>query len=91
MSHTVRTPLPEGKQSNGRPVWEPPALDYSSYIDPEDHAKQGKTFLEQYRGDIAKTTRFMDIQTDFHILTDYKEWAVQELRVARNKKDVELD
>lgn len=77
-SQTVRAPWPEGRDRNGRPVWEPPILDYSRYIDQEDYDNQRKVVLKRYEGDVVQTTKFLDAHLDFRILNDYMAWAAQE-------------
>ena len=48
-----RQPFPEGRYPNGRPVWEPPILDYSKLIDDE---------YENKREAVLKLTKFITHQ-----------------------------
>ena len=57
---TRRAPLPSGRNVDGRPVWEPPILDYSNLTGDEYHKK--KEALMKFTGDdVARTTKLLDI------------------------------
>lgn len=55
----TRRALPENGNVEGRPVWEPPMLNYSHLIDEEYEQKRGAV-LEYFSNDVTKTTSFMD-------------------------------
>lgn len=51
--------LPQAKNCDGRPIWQPPIFDYSDMIR-EILGKEDKAVLKYYEEDIAKTTEYMD-------------------------------
>lgn len=66
--------LPEGRKRDGRPVWEPPAMDYSEMIDQEEYGKRRKLLMKHYKNNVAKVTKFEDQDVKRH-LSEYKWWA----------------
>lgn len=62
------------RNCDGRPVWEPPILDYSEWIG-EKYEKKREAMLKWTNGDVARTTDIMDVDTEFDLLWEYKGWA----------------
>lgn len=69
----VRRPLPEAKNADGRPLWEPPIFDYSAWIG-EEYEKQREAVLKYYKGDVVKTTKFFDLDVEADLMEDYYNW-----------------
>ena len=65
--------LPDGRNINGRPVWEPPIFDYSQLIG-EEYEKAREAVLKFLGGDVAKTTDFMDAHTESHLDRMFAHW-----------------
>lgn len=53
---TQRGGLPEGKNCNSRPVWEPPILDYSDVVG-EVFEKKKEAVLRFTNGDVVRNDR----------------------------------
>ena len=68
----VRRPLPESRQRDGRPVWDPPFTDYEHLIVEEDYKKRQETLLKYYSGDVVKVTKY------FYLLDMYRCWSTEE-------------
>ena len=83
-----RRPLPQGKNSNGRPVWEPPLFDYRELIG-EAYEEKRKTLLSYYRNDVVKTTAFLDFDAEHQLLGMYKDLAFGEQQRAQEHGDSE--
>lgn len=78
MAHVTR-PLPQRlRPTDNRPVWEPPALDYSWLIDRELCEKHRKALLEWFNNDVERVTRQIDLETETNLSYQYG-WWVQEV------------
>lgn len=69
--------LPTAVNIDGRPVWEPPVLDYSHLVDTEHaqpYTKRKDAVLLHTGGDIVKTTKIMDTFHELELLTEYIAW-----------------
>lgn len=73
-----RHPLPEGKNFEGRPIWEPLILDYSSLIG-EDYEQKWKAVLTHFNNDVAKTTKYFDFHGEYELLWTHRDWADSDL------------
>lgn len=62
--------LPQGPNVAGRPVWEPPILDYSQSID-EDYEKKHEAVLKHTGGDMVRITNYMGKDTEYDLLEMY--------------------
>lgn len=74
-----RRPLPCVPNCDGRPIWEPPCLDYSSAIDEEAYQKKRHALLKYFNGDVVKVTEVMDILAELDIVNNYYSWVQQNL------------
>lgn len=66
--------LPDSKNADGRPVWEPPILEYSAIIG-EEFVKKRKAMMEYTGNDVVKTTQFMDVDSEYDVLLEFETWA----------------
>lgn len=83
-------PLPECLNLDGRPVWEPPLLNYSALIDTENsqgYTKSREAALLSTGGNVVKTTEIMDIWTENQLLAEYHFWAKEAMRNSSGKQD----
>lgn len=88
-AHTVRRRLPHCRNSDGRPVWEPPIFDYSDMIDQDDYDRRREALLKYYLGDVVKTTKFLDLNIESRLLSRHEEWVLHEARAMSEKGDME--
>ena len=65
-----RCSLPQSRNIAGRPVWEPPVLDYEHLIG-EEYEHKRKAILKYYRNDVAMTTDWLDTDTEYNLLLMY--------------------
>ena len=76
------------RNQKGRPIWEPPAFDYSEYIY-EEYEKKRKALLKYTGGDVARATEIMDVETERWLLSEfsqYREWAADNWEGAVDSK-----
>lgn len=66
----TRSP-PNDLRVDGRPIWEPPILDYRPLTDSEDSVKERDDFIKFYGGDVARGTDAWDAITECYILDRY--------------------
>lgn len=66
--------LPTFPNLAGRPIWEPPILNYTKLID-EEYDKKREAALKFTDGDVAKTTGIMDYHTEIELVRMQKDWA----------------
>lgn len=78
--------LPESRNCDGRPVWEPPELDYSKWIDNE-HEQKREAVLKYIGNNIAKTTDFKDLRTGVEVLREYRGWVDENVDTALEADD----
>lgn len=83
-----RRPLPLDRNLDGRPVWEPPILDYSDLIE-EEYEQKRKAVLKYYRNDVVRATAFIDTDTETHLLEMYSRSVWEEME--RPKAGVDID
>ena len=67
------TCVPDTANCDRLPVWEPPIFNYSDLID-EEYEKKHQAVVEYTKGDFAKTTEFMDGETEQELLVSFYEW-----------------
>ena len=70
--------LPESRNVDGRPIWEPPILDYFHLIDTEhaqSYTKQREAVLAFTGQDVARATAILDQHEESELLNDFIEWA----------------
>ena len=70
-----RRPLPEGRNTQGRPVCEPPILNYVDLVDQDDYDKRRKALLKYYEGDVDKVTTYIDLYVEAAVASRYFRWA----------------
>lgn len=68
MQPVSRRRLPTCVRIDGRPVWEPPILDYSELIDEEEDEKKREAVMKYTGRDPARTTTIMDTFTENRML-----------------------
>lgn len=73
--------LPDTLRADGRPVWEPPILDYSDLIG-EIYEQKREAVLDLTGGNVAKTTSLMDIYTEENLLWEYYDWVKNNTKLA---------
>lgn len=56
---TKRRPLPDSKNVDGRPIWEPPVFCYDALIG-EGYEQKRKAYLKYTNGDVVRTIEMMD-------------------------------
>lgn len=87
-----RTPgLSEARNFDGRPIWEPPILNYSHLIDTptsQSYTKRREAVLAYTYGDVDVTTSIMDEYTESELLTDYIEWAKSNVDAAEDDQAI---
>lgn len=74
----MRRGLPDAPNVDGRPIWEPPILDYSHLIDSEHgqpYTKQREAVLAFTGQDVARATAILDQHEESELLNDFIEWA----------------
>lgn len=76
--------LPTTQNVDGRPVWEPPVLDYSELID-EAYEKKREAMVKFTNNDVARATEIMDVDTEVELLQEYSDW------VAANANNAEFE
>ena len=81
-----RRPLPLRRNIAGRPVWEPPVLDYSDLIEKEYEQKR-KAMLRYYRNDVAMATAWLDLHDEDSLLYMYADSVLDELSRASSDRD----
>lgn len=69
-------PLPEGRASEGRPLWEPPILSYSDHVG-EEYEKKREALLKYCKDDAVGTTRSLDVKVEWALLYLHKSWVVR--------------
>lgn len=86
----TRRVLPDTKNADGRPVWEPPTFSYSHLVN-EAYEKKRDAVLEYFDYDVSKTTSFMDasIETELHQI--YEEWTIANANGAMQMGDTERE
>lgn len=67
--------MPSSPNPGGRPVWEPLIFDYSDLISDECLEKR-KAILKYRNGDVAKTTKLLELKDELNLLCRYEDWAV---------------
>lgn len=70
--------LPDARNVDGRPIWEPPILDYSHLIDTEHgqpYTKQREAVLVFTGQDVVRATAILDQHEESELLNDFIEWA----------------
>ena len=77
--------LPDGRNVDGRPVWEPPIFDYSQWIE-DEYEKKREAMLEFMEGNRAATTDMMDIDTELELSIQYWCWAADNGRAAEDDR-----
>ena len=77
-----RQPLPESRNCDGRPLWEPPILCYDGLIG-EDYEQKRKALLEHNKGNRGITTKILDIHAEYALLMDYGGWIFENKWEAR--------
>lgn len=65
--------MPTAKNTDGRPVWGPPVLDYAPTIG-EEYEKKKEAVMKFTGNDVARTTEIMDATVEEHLLWEYWEW-----------------
>lgn len=69
----LRSPLPDSKIADGRPVWESPIFSYDELIGKEYEQKR-KAYLKYTNGDVAKATEMLDTSIEYLLLIMHHEW-----------------
>lgn len=82
-------PLPTAPNQYGRPVWEPPILDYSDLID-EEYEKKWKAALKYTKGDRARATLIMDLHDESRLLGRYDDWVEDNRNTAQDKESLQF-
>lgn len=77
----IPQPLPITPRPDGRPVWEPPILDYLELIG-EEYEKKREAVMKYTSDDVVWTTKLMDIYTEDQLLWKYFRWVDEEVRKA---------
>lgn len=85
-----RRPLPSVPNCDGRPIWEPPCLDYSFSINKEVYEKKRNALLKYFHGDIVKVTEVMDIMAELDILDNYYRWVQKNLETTKDSESYEF-
>ena len=83
-------PLSLSRNIDGRPVWEPPILNYTDLIDDETNTKRREAVMQYTNNDIAKTTDIMDVYTELRLLWDYKIWAIDNSKQSQGRETSEF-
>lgn len=60
---------------DGRPVWEPPILNYLDLI-VEEYEKFREEVLKYTGGEVVRTTEILDARTELEALWMYTDWIV---------------
>lgn len=63
---------------NDKPVWEPPVLDYTNLMG-DEYDKRREALLRHYKGDVVKTTKYLDTHKETLMLVRYRVWIGKEL------------
>lgn len=70
--------LPATRNIDGRPVWEPPILNYSDLIDKE-YEKLREEVLKYSGDDVVRTTEILDARTELEALWMYRDWIIHNI------------
>ena len=70
-------PLPQDCNIDGRPVWEPPILNYS-YLIGEEYEQKREAVLKYCDGNVVRTTEILDTQEEYELLNTYRVWCQSE-------------
>lgn len=65
--------LPDGRNCDKRPVWEPPIFDYSDFIG-EVFEEKREAVVKFTNDDVVKTTEIMDKMLDRMLMGTYRVW-----------------
>lgn len=82
-------PLPESKNLDGRPVWEPPAFCYDHLIG-EEYEKKRESLMKYTNNDAVHTTKIMDTKTEADILSMYSGWLMSNIVEGQDGDDFEV-
>lgn len=74
-------PLPTTLRPDGRPVWEPPILDYSELIG-EVYENRRETVTKYTNNNVVETTELRDIYVEEQLLWEYFWWVEEEVKKA---------
>lgn len=67
--------LPEDRNVDGRPIWEPPTFNYSMLIG-DEYEKQREAVLKYTDNNVVRTTEILDARADADLMTTYLRWVV---------------
>ena len=84
-----RGSLPESRNQNGRPVWEPPVFCYD-HLTGEEYEKKCESLMKYTNNDAARTTKIMDAKTEADILSMYKGWLMANIVEDQDGDDFEV-
>ena len=79
--------LSAARNCDGRPVLEPPIFDYSQWIG-EEYEQKRKALMKYVGDDVAKTTRFMDLDTETGLLIEYRNWTENSFKSASDAENM---
>lgn len=65
--------LPDSKNADGRPVWEPPIFAYDELIR-EEYDQKRKAYLKYTNNNVVKTTEMLDTSIELDLLYMYVDW-----------------
>ena len=65
--------LPDFKNADGRPVWDPPIFSYDHLIG-EEYEQKRKAYLKHNNNDVVKTTEMLDAGIEYDLFELYGKW-----------------